>query len=390
VGFAKDDDVIEALPADRKRVRDLNGNPLAYTSKRDAKQRAELYAEQAQGLRRKQPVRPAPVEPKGDAEPWWSAFFAERERRGDSDWKGDDGRYRAHIKPVIDTPVSSVTRDDSERLRDALDEKIRSGELAWKTAWNVWSVWTTACAAASGSKVRALRVRTDNPCAGVEPSDRQTAKSKAWLWPSEFLALVSCPDVALDWRRIYALTTPWCPNIHRRPSSGLAEVEVEQSAEARATADDGRGGIVVRGCSRRSDQPAAEPLMVAFGVVVFDELAEQVPQVSLAEDDEVVEALGADGPHEPLRIRIAVGAACRDARALHALGSEQVPPSLGEQRIAIVMPAFVSAARSSSAKWSSTKTHTGSATSGGPKGFTSGSPKNSTECWKRHSAGLEA
>ena len=65
-------------------------------------------------------------------------------------------------------------------------------------------------------------------------------------------------------------------------------IEGEQSAEARATADDGRGGIVVRGRKRRSDEPAAEPLMVAFGVVVLDELSEQVPEVTFAEDDEVL------------------------------------------------------------------------------------------------------
>ena len=39
-------------------------------------------------------------------------------------------------------------------------------------------------------------------------------------------------------------------------------------------------------------------------------------------------------------------------------------------------PGSANAARSSSAKWSSTKTRIGSATSGAPKEFSSGSPKN--------------
>ncbi len=118
---------------------------------------------------------------------WWETFFGEHEARGDSDWKGDRGRFRKHIRPVIDKLMADVTRDDCEQLRDALDAKIRSGALAWKTAWNVWSVWTTACTAASSSKVRAQRVRADNPCTGVQPPERREKKSKAWLWPSEMV-----------------------------------------------------------------------------------------------------------------------------------------------------------------------------------------------------------
>jgi hypothetical protein len=57
------------------------------------------------------------------------------------------------------------------------------------------------------------------------------------------------------------------------------------------------------------------------------------------------------------------------------------PPVVADHRKArrtstIRSPGSASAARSSSAKWSSTKTRIGSATSGGPKDFSSGSPKN--------------
>ncbi len=49
--------------------------------------------------------------------------------------------------------------------------------------------------------------------------------------------------------------------------------------------------------------------MKSFGVVVRDELAKQVAKLAFAEDDEVPEALVANGPDEPLGVGIAVGAA---------------------------------------------------------------------------------
>jgi hypothetical protein len=40
------------------------------------------------------------------------------------------------------------------------------------------------------------------------PADRQCAqKAKAFLWPSEFAALVSSEAVPLAWRRMFAITT---------------------------------------------------------------------------------------------------------------------------------------------------------------------------------------
>src|SRR5262249_3729046 len=55
------------------------------------------------------------------------------------------------------------------------------------------------------SKVRALRVRDDNPAANVEGPDRGAHKSKAYLFPAEFLVLMSSPKVPAPWRRMYAV-----------------------------------------------------------------------------------------------------------------------------------------------------------------------------------------
>ena len=184
--------------------------PLKFANKAEAKRKAEFYAAQAQQMTRQPPTESDRTAVAGCAEEvelWWKLFFEEKRERGDSDWKGDQGRFETHIRHELNKPMAEVTRDDCEAVRDALDQKIRSGTLGWKTAWNAWSVLTTACDAAASSKVRALRVRHDNPCSCVKPPDRRPPKAKAWLWPSEFLALVRCETVPLKWRRIYTLAT---------------------------------------------------------------------------------------------------------------------------------------------------------------------------------------
>jgi integrase len=143
-----------------------------------------------------------------EASQWWASYS--RHRAGLS-LISIDGAYRTHIAPVIDKPWRQVTIADCERLRDALDTKARAGDIAAKTAFNVWSVWTTAAKAAAGQwkkdKSRKLRAREDNPCAGIAAPDRDGDKELQWLYPNEFIALVSCEEVPLEYRRLYALVT---------------------------------------------------------------------------------------------------------------------------------------------------------------------------------------
>ena len=62
-----------------------------------------------------------------------------------------------------------------------------------------------------------------------------------------------------------------------------------------------------------------QPLVKPLSVIVRTELAKQMPEVTLAEDEEVVETVGPDGPHEAFGVRSAVWAARRDADALDTL-----------------------------------------------------------------------
>jgi integrase len=102
-------------------------------------------------------------------------------------------------------PMREVTRVDLVGFVERLDRRVRAGDYGWKTALHIWSNVRTMFRDASGSKVRELRVREDDPATGVQPPDRGVSKAKQYLYPSELLALVSCERVPLRWRRVFAL-----------------------------------------------------------------------------------------------------------------------------------------------------------------------------------------
>ena len=145
---------------------------------------------------------------------WWKDYFAHRESKGLTPVAGV---YTTHIAPVLgDKHPRDWTVEDCEAMRDALDVKIAAGQwtrekrvyrFGWKRAWNVWALFTSACKASCRSKNKALRVRRDNPCGGVEPPDRGASKQKQWLYPDEFSKLVSDKALPLRWLRFYALLT---------------------------------------------------------------------------------------------------------------------------------------------------------------------------------------
>ncbi len=64
------------------------------------------------------------------------------------------------------------------------------------------------------------------------------------------------------------------------------------SGEAGAASDRGERHVVVTGRGLRTNELAADALVVALGVIVGDELAEQVTKMSLPEDHEMVQTLG--------------------------------------------------------------------------------------------------
>jgi integrase len=103
--------------------------------------------------------------------------------------------------------MRAVTSIDVEEIRDRLDARIHRGEIAWQTAFNAWTCLRMMFRDAREAKRRDIRVRTDNPTNDVAPPDRGTERAKQYLYPSEFLQLVSCEEVPLGWRRAFTLAT---------------------------------------------------------------------------------------------------------------------------------------------------------------------------------------
>jgi len=127
--------------------------------------------------------------------------------------KDDESTWRVWIAPLLGAlPIAKVTREDVEKLRDTLDAAIAKHRatdgaegVSPKRALNVWSVVTTTFKAAVAAKRRDLRVREDNPCAGVLPPEQGESRRRPWVYPAELVAVARCLDVGLEWREVYAI-----------------------------------------------------------------------------------------------------------------------------------------------------------------------------------------
>ncbi|HXX65896.1 MAG TPA: hypothetical protein VEK07_01865, partial [Polyangiaceae bacterium] len=137
-------------------------------------------------------------------------WLLERERRGIGTVGHDRGRLGKHVLPILGPlDVRRFGREDVERVVEDLDRKIVLDEdheehLGWKTASNVWVLVSRMCKDMVEAKRRDLRVRDDYPAARVRPPERGEAPAKQYLYPSEFLRLVSCKAIDVDFRTLYA------------------------------------------------------------------------------------------------------------------------------------------------------------------------------------------
>jgi hypothetical protein len=139
---------------------------------------------------------------------WCTRWFQLRRLRNFSSVGKDESRVRKHVLPTIGHLfMTDVRRDDLEDVVELLDELVLTGALGWKSAVNIWALVTKMLDDAQRSKVRALRVLTENPASGVPGPDRGNKKAKAYLYPAELVKLVSCAQVPLFWRRMYVLAS---------------------------------------------------------------------------------------------------------------------------------------------------------------------------------------
>ena len=167
---------------------------------------AALRIREIGGVRMATPAAAAQALATEDTEAWSKRWLAARRERGQTTVDDDESRLKNHILPHLGRiPVKLVAKVDLERLVESLDAKILAKVIGWKTALHCWGLVTKMFDDASASKKVDLRCREDNPAAGVRGPERGDAKAKVYLYPSEFLQLVTCQGVSLRWRRIYAM-----------------------------------------------------------------------------------------------------------------------------------------------------------------------------------------
>lgn len=147
---------------------------------------------------------------------WYARYVAYRRELGQY---SRSSAWQTWISPRIGRKRwADVTADDAEQIRDDLDAAIaarrhgpaRTGRLLPRSALDVWSELTNAMRVARTSKRRDLRVlagRT-SPAADIEPPGmrgQRRARRKTFIYPREFLRLMSCRAIPREWRQLYAI-----------------------------------------------------------------------------------------------------------------------------------------------------------------------------------------
>jgi len=177
------------------------------TSQQMAEERTAYWTEHRDELEAPK-KEPRALKPSESNDPWFDAWLADRVARGHTTTRNEKGNYHHHIAPSMgDKPIAEWTSEDMAKLCEALDRKVQAGEIAWKTAFNIWGTATRMCDDACGSKTLALRVRErgDNPAKGVRGPDGGAKKLKQFLYPSEVAKFLACAVVPLLWRRTVAI-----------------------------------------------------------------------------------------------------------------------------------------------------------------------------------------
>lgn len=113
------------------------------------------------------------------------------------------------IEPEIGSlMMTKVSSDDLRRLVAKLNDAIDAREIRWKHAANVWGTVSSAFrkyAGPRGDRSNGLQVRDDDPTRDVAPPKKGPKTEKLFLYPAEFLKLVTCERVPLRRRRAWAL-----------------------------------------------------------------------------------------------------------------------------------------------------------------------------------------
>lgn len=243
---------------------------ITRAQEKKARERAVRFAALASEGKIEAPPPPATPAPAGETLLTWSErWFAARVERGKLSTRADRSKFTTWVLSRLgEKPVEAITTADAEAWVEWVDREVQRGELAWKTAQSAWGLFSRAMADASRGKVKALRCRADNPCAGVVGPERGVTKSKPYLYPSELSALLACEGITVPVRRVYAATVYLYPRAGEIEALHWEDVDLEHGTVHFHRACDPDSGEIrhVKGkAARRFEiEPALLPLLVAM------------------------------------------------------------------------------------------------------------------------------
>ena len=199
-----------------------------------------------------------PVDPKEMAD-WYDAWESSRIAKGLTATRDNRTHYTFHIQPALPKHVRDWNREDVRALVRSLDAKVQAGTIDWKYAKNVWGTATKMASDSVTSKLDTLVVRTEDPCAGVEGPDLGEARSKQYLWPSEFLRIVGCDDVPIAWRIAVAQAVFLYPRDGEHRVLRFSDVDLEHGVIAITRAWDRRAKAEKSTKTKRTRRFNVEP-----------------------------------------------------------------------------------------------------------------------------------
>jgi integrase len=244
--------------------------PPSETEER-ARERAAAMSEMARAPGSTYDPRAAKVEAGETFGAYIARWSADRVTRGIVSARGDVGALRKHCPRIWDRPITAITRDDVEALVEDLDAEVAYDAISAGSAKQVWKVMRKAFDDATNAKTRALRVLATDPCLGVRGPDGGLQRSKTWLYPSEFLKLVSCVAVPRRRRRAYALGVYLYARLNELRAIGLEDADPEHDLVHVHRALDRRTGEEKATKSKQARRMLVEPHVAPLVRVLYAE-----------------------------------------------------------------------------------------------------------------------
>lgn len=171
---------------------------------------------------------------------------------------------------IANKPAALVTPDDLRRVVGRLNTKAEAGTIEASTARQVWARARCMFRQMFDHEKDELRIRKDDPTAGVRPPRKGDDKQRATLYPDEATRLLGCLDVPFRARRQWALLLYTGMRVSELEALDWSSVDIEHRRLAvhesiDHAADDGETKETKTGEAREIDiLPPLVPLLEAM------------------------------------------------------------------------------------------------------------------------------